>query len=138
MKFCDNHWSRLRESIEKYGLTGLIAENGEQLAESIMRGSRGENTVVDFDPLMGAHNMLLQLSTNFVGSSILLSPEHKCPACELEKYNWCEGAAWQARLEAERRGLVPDDRSDLPPEALTRTDARLSAPLPTVEGEDDV
>ena len=121
MRFCEEHWRILRESVEKYGLDQLVANSGEEVAGHLIRDSEGEATAVDFEPLMGAHNMLLRISSNYVGAQIMFQKpdgSHRCPVCELMAYNWAEGAAWQARLEAERRGLVPADRSDLDPSVL--------------------
>lgn len=124
MRFCEEHWGILKESIEKYGLGRFVAKSGEEVMGHLKREIEGEATVIDFEPLMGAHNMLMSVASSYVGRRLFLqAPDgsHRCPVCELISYNWAEGAAWQARLEAEGRGLVPSDRSDLDPSVLERS-----------------
>lgn len=61
MRFCQDHWDRLRRAIEDRGLSDLIAPDGRvamrQLADQLERAGRGEEpeTPVNYDPLMAAH-----------------------------------------------------------------------------------
>lgn len=121
MKMCQLHWEMLKSSVEKYGLGHFIANDGKEATEHLTRELEGENTVVDFEPLLGSHNQLLSIAIQFTGGQVMALDDegnHKCPVCELKKYNWAEGMAWQARIEAERRGLVPVDHSDIDPSVL--------------------
>jgi hypothetical protein len=57
VRFCDRHWTRLREEVEaQEGLSDLIAPDGEtaalQLAAAV---ESGEETAATFDPLMWSH-----------------------------------------------------------------------------------
>lgn len=55
MKWCSDHWDRLRGAIKDRGLGHLIAPDGEtavaQLADEL---ERGEHTATNYDPLMDA------------------------------------------------------------------------------------
>lgn len=56
MQFCEDHWSRLREAIEKRGMTDLVAVGGRRAAARTQRElEQGEVTLATFDPLMSAH-----------------------------------------------------------------------------------
>lgn len=56
MRFCDDHWGRLRAAIEGRGLGHLIAQGGERAALNFSRElAAGKQTIATFDPLMGAH-----------------------------------------------------------------------------------
>lgn len=75
MRFCQDHWDRLRAAIDERGLSHLIASDGrlaiEQLADQLQRAQEGEEPVspVNYDPLMAAHwsivnNVMAQLGPN--------------------------------------------------------------------------
>jgi hypothetical protein len=55
VKFCQDHWDRLRRAIDQRGLSPLIHQGGEAIAEAQMRELQGIDTAGDFDPLMSAH-----------------------------------------------------------------------------------
>jgi hypothetical protein len=75
VRFCEDHWERLRVAIEDRGLAHLIAPDGavaaEQMADQLKRAAAGEEpgTAVNYDPLMAAHwaianNVMTQLGSN--------------------------------------------------------------------------
>jgi hypothetical protein len=67
MRFCDDHWSRLREKVDAAGLSEFIAKDGvdaarrqqqqfDEVAAALNAGeSESPVTAETFDPLMGAH-----------------------------------------------------------------------------------
>lgn len=56
MKFCQDHWDRLRAAIEERGLGHLVAADGETAAaQQVAEIERGSQDVTTFDPLMSAH-----------------------------------------------------------------------------------
>lgn len=59
MKFCEDHWSRLRAALDQRGLTPFIAKDGTtaviQLQKSLAHGGGGGDAKDTFDPLMAAH-----------------------------------------------------------------------------------
>lgn len=109
MRFCDKHWTEMKEEIDHRGLSQFIAEDGKQVVDHLMREAQGEATVADFEPLMGCHNIIWNAAMQIIGLSLMHPKEdgsHKCPVCELRDYNWIEMAGMSAFAEAERRGLV--------------------------------
>jgi hypothetical protein len=109
MQFCDKHWQNLRASVSKYGLDHLIAPDGKAAAEMMARQLEGTDTPIDFDPLMAAHNQLLDVAVNFVGLKVM---GDTCPVCELERYEWTDGAAYQSMLYAQKNGLMLEEATD--------------------------
>lgn len=61
MRFCQDHWDRLRAAIDERGLSHLIAPDGKtammQMADQLKRAEAGDepHTPVNYDPLMSAH-----------------------------------------------------------------------------------
>ncbi len=56
MRFCDDHWDRLRAAVEERGMGDLIADDPDRVVTSIARElEQGEPTLATFDPLMHAH-----------------------------------------------------------------------------------
>lgn len=56
MAWCMDHWTRLREAIDKRGLTSLISESGEEAAKKMVSEiNEGEQTIDNFDPLLSAY-----------------------------------------------------------------------------------
>jgi hypothetical protein len=56
MRFCQDHWDRLREAIDARGLTDLVATSGAlAAAQQAAQAERGAADVTTFDPLMSAH-----------------------------------------------------------------------------------
>lgn len=104
MKMCDEHWAHLREAVSKLKLDHLISPDGMAAAQMMKRQLEGNDTAIDFDPLMSANGQLMTLAVNFVGMKMMTGD--LCPACELAAYDWTEGAAYQSRLFAEKNGLL--------------------------------
>ena len=75
MQFCDHHWQMLREEIRKRGLYDLVASSGQEVALRMTQGG--------FDPLMGAHNVILSALARVAGPGILMI--EGCPVCEGNK-----------------------------------------------------
>jgi hypothetical protein len=86
MKYCQPHWDQLRRAIESRGMAHLIAKSGEQAAMRIEEELIGQATKHTFDPLMAAHNMVLERATRYFGLSLFVPNEdgsEKCPVCLL-------------------------------------------------------
>lgn len=96
MKFCEPHWGRLREAIDKRGLSALVAEGGEAAAKNLAAEIAEGPTIDNFDPLMSAHNAIwgnAMSALKAIGANPLMilaaNPEHpewECPICCM---NWC-------------------------------------------------
>ena len=97
MKFCQDHWTKLRAAIIARGLGDLISSDGPQLIARTLEELQGEDaSLKTFDPLMAAHNLIVGNSTQAlqrIGVSPLLlfkvdddHPNGWCPICFL---NFC-------------------------------------------------
>lgn len=86
MKFCADHWSRLRKAIDDRGLSALVAETGEQAVKNLASELEGGAGVDNFDPLMGAHNAIMGNALSVAGLAIFATKDDGsewCPLCFL-------------------------------------------------------
>ena len=94
MKFCQDHWDRLRKAIEDRGLSDLIAPDGAtaaaQLADQIESGGM---TPVNYDPLMAAHWAIVSnvgaLADGLVLTLMMPNEDgsDRCPLCYANTHN---------------------------------------------------
>ena len=100
MKFCQDHWSALKQAIEDKGMFYLVAKSDEDAVNNLRKDLKGEFAM--FDPLMSSHNMIVSNAMAFGGLKILSMDEsgnHYCPLCEVKKHigaemdkEWIENA----------------------------------------------
>lgn len=124
MKFCQPHWDALRAAIESRGLGHLVAANGRDVFARMVAELEGRSDVDDFDPLMGAHNLII--SKVMQGGGLYLMTGDYCPVCEFCKHvppppaghryptneaYMIDGPADAMLEEARRLGLFPALRS---------------------------
>lgn len=92
MKFCQDHWDRLRAALTDRGLDGLIAKGGVRAARNLKSEIEDGPSITNFDPLMGAHNTILNnaLSNMPRGAALAMMTapddapvEQRCPLCVL-------------------------------------------------------
>lgn len=119
MKFCQTHWDMLRASVESRGMGHLVAANGRDALARTVADLEGRAEPDDFDPLMGAHNVILSRALDAVGLGLMFGD--LCPVCEVlpnwppipeghryatnESY-WIDGPVDAMREIAQQRGLV--------------------------------
>jgi len=88
MKFCQPHWDQLREELKKQGLYFMVSKSGEEVVNRFVK--EGDGQAVAPDPLMEAHNMILQRGLQFLPHIIGSNPDdtegHYCALCEANKY----------------------------------------------------
>lgn len=88
MKFCQSHWDKLRDAIKSKNMFHLVSNSGEELATRMKKQSAGQAVVPD--PLMEAHNMILERSISLMPHIIGINEEaedkHFCPLCEALKH----------------------------------------------------
>ena len=124
MKFCQDHWDRLRAAIDERGLSDLVAKGGERAVINLKSELEDGPSIVNFDPLMGAHWAIVNNAMNVLGLAVMAPAENgdgQCPlcllnawhedvcadpACTLPKVNgydgWIDRAADDMRAEADR------------------------------------
>lgn len=96
MKFCADHWTRLREKIDAAGLGSLVSEGGEAAARTMVRAATEGPSVDAFDPLMDAHMAIVANAVKLAGPMILADNDDgtpRCPVCFLDYAHrvGCEG-----------------------------------------------
>lgn len=96
MKFCQNHWDKLRAAIKARGLIEFVALDGKEAATQMIGELKGEaKTRKNFDPLMASHWAIANNAMDAAGrmgvnplGMLMHDPEHperECPICFL---NW--------------------------------------------------
>ena len=127
MKFCQQHWDKLKAAIEARGLSSLVAVDGVDAHKRITSELKGEGSEkTTFEPLMGAHNAILSnVLSSPVGISVMYDNEDgtaRCPLCFItseHKANcavvdckdddfedWIDIAADEQLARAKKLGLV--------------------------------
>lgn len=72
---CKEHWSELRERIAERGLNSFVATSGEEAARRMVEGG--------FDPLMGAHNRILENCLRIGGLGVMFASDGGQDVCML-------------------------------------------------------
>lgn len=67
MKFCQDHWDRLRAMIADRGLDGLVARGGEEALRRTMDEIQAGRSPDNFDPLMSAHWAIVNNASEYIG-----------------------------------------------------------------------
>lgn len=83
MKICQPHWESLKAAIHSRGLDHLIAVNDRDAHARTVAELKGTAEADDFDPLMGAHNMIVGKCTELLGIGLFMGDF--CPLCEILK-----------------------------------------------------
>lgn len=77
---CQDHWDRLKAKVEAAGLSALNSTTGEDaMARMTDQITTGDETIDNFDPLMGAHNSILANMIDQFGAAVILYDG--CPLC---------------------------------------------------------
>lgn len=70
MKFCGQHWERLRGAIAARGLEALVSVGGHSAMEKLVDELQTKATTLDnFDPLMSAHWAIVGNATRILGNN---------------------------------------------------------------------
>lgn len=110
MKFCQNHRDMLRQEIADQGLAGWVAPDGETaIAQLVDNIQRGEDTPVNYDPLMACHNMILERSLRMAGLMVM-TEDFGCPVCFFNTHRTPDGRCdcGQPECKAQEPGSIPD------------------------------
>lgn len=127
MRMCQRHWDALRAAIDARGLGRFVAANGRDATARMKAELEGTAEPDDFEPLLGAHNLILARALESLGLYVMRPAEaggaEPCPACDLiaayppppeghryptNELFFIDGPADAALDEARRRGLVED------------------------------
>jgi hypothetical protein len=106
MNICQPHWDRLKLAITSRGLADFIAKDGKEAVRQAVTQIEDPTTLTleNFDPLMGANNLIFSAAMQRVGLALLApDPETGRPPCPICKcagpkfdQSWIDGAADQA------------------------------------------
>lgn len=112
MKFCQQHWDRLRAVVKEKGMEPLIAKSAEAAMERMQEEAAGTQTPATFDPLMSCHWMIANNALQ-AGGLYLMTGDF-CPLCELVKNTkigmdeqWIESATEAALAYCREHKLLP-------------------------------
>lgn len=127
MKFCQDHWDKLKAEIVLLGMEQLIASSGEELMDRIRVQAEGAEggEKRGFDPLMDAHTNIISNALTVGGMDLMIAlqtpPNPECPLCFLQQHHeqgckikgcgftydaWIGHAAKDALSHAKELGLV--------------------------------
>lgn len=97
MRFCQDHWDRLRAAIEERGLAHLIAPDGDTAAAMVASELERGQQPTNYDPLMAAHwaiaSNVMDLISNAGGNPLYLMGGPDAPEDPVRGY----GAEYQGR-----------------------------------------
>lgn len=100
IRFCATHWEALRAAIRARELWHLVSNSGEEVARRVTEHQANPSELNSFDPLMGAHNMIVGVAMN-VGA-VQPSATEVCPVCALAGFNWIDEAANGVKAHVDR------------------------------------
>lgn len=94
MNMCQGCWDKLREAIDKRGLSSLVSDSGEKAAEIIARAANGEPESIDnFDPLLNAWGSIcsngMEAIQRIGGNPMIIMAPPGAPVDELGDWPRC-------------------------------------------------
>ena len=108
---CQPHWDMLRQEIADQGLRAWVAPDGETAVAQLVDGlKRGEDTPVNYDPLMSCNWMLIDRAMQSIGLMVM-HQEFGCPICYLNEHIRGEDGSCKcghAECPNKEPGSVPD------------------------------
>jgi hypothetical protein len=130
IKMCMDHWNELKTAIKAAGMWDMVASDGSEAVNKFVE-SVDKPTIENFDPLITAHNLILQQALRVCGGAILESDDGgTCPLCaaadEVHKMlpaNWISGAIGDCIARGEM--LKPTEEGKMP---WIEIDQRLKEP----------
>lgn len=126
MKFCQPHWTALREMVIAKGMGELISKDGAAAAERMVEELEGTATNATYDPLMAAYWSIMGMALEKGGLYLMYSKpgdgadaeSHYCPLCEVEEQGmkqesksgaavcWMEGCTDSILMFCREQGLL--------------------------------
>lgn len=116
MKYCQSHWNRLRQAIEQHGMEKLVARDGQAAAARLVKEIEGRADLLNFDPLMAAHNEITRRFLEPLGADgLYVFMGDYCPLCELVRLNpqkpqldanWINGCTKELQDFCLKEGLI--------------------------------
>lgn len=116
MQLCTAHLNKLYQSLEEHGLGHLGSKTPEGRVRALLTEWEGRGAENDFDPFVGAHNMIWKKGLELFGERILDmdGPRdydgHHCPICTaVGAYDaaWIDIPVETMLAIAREKGIVP-------------------------------
>jgi len=77
---CKEHWVALHDELVRGGLESYMTDDGEKALNRLKDSNeRGKLTLANFEPMMVAHNLILQNAVNNFGIAVIA--QEGCPLC---------------------------------------------------------
>jgi hypothetical protein len=115
MRICQEHWDKCRDAVERHGMSGLVAKNGEEALDNIEAELKGAEP--PFDPLMSMNWFFMNQALANGGLYLMSLDENGkpyCPLCEFAKHvpaltpeEWIEETAVSQAKFCREQGLLP-------------------------------
>ena len=88
MKFCMPHWNKLRESVEKHGLSQFVSQDVATAAQQFAQETTNGNAETGgaYDPLIRATSMIYLKALEWGGQYMVTAEPEPCPVCEAVKH----------------------------------------------------
>lgn len=110
MRFCQDHWNKLKDAVKCQGMWGMVATSGEEACDRTVSQIEDGPQPGNFDPLMEIHWMIAGRVIEQNGAYLLTGDY--CPMCEAGKHcdecraiveTWPESAAKHVKAEYDKR-----------------------------------
>ena len=86
MQMCEEHWVAMREGCVEAGLESYMTGDGDKAIARLKDAyERGKLTLANFEPVLVAHNMIVQNAINNYGLAVM--EQEGCPLCWMTKYH---------------------------------------------------
>lgn len=117
MKFCQSHWTQMKDSIKDAGLYHLVGKSGADAIKTLKADLTGTATNETFDPLLALHNEILaRFMEPLKDGGMYLFTGDYCPLCELDRLNpgrnladnWVKYGTADLKRYCEEKGLAGD------------------------------
>lgn len=118
MRFCIEHWARLRAAIHEKGMSQLVASSGAEAVARLRAELEGTADDSTYDPLMSAHNAITARALQQGGLYLMMKKDDGsdyCPLCEARDKGGADPAEWidsctdSIRRYCEERGILRGD-----------------------------
>jgi hypothetical protein len=125
MKFCQDHWGKLKAEITSLGMGHLIAGSSQEMGAKLEAQADPGAQQRAFDPLMSAFMAITSNALDHGGMALMMAlqtpPNPECPLCFLQQHHeqgckiegckftyevWIQYAAKDACEHAKGLGLV--------------------------------
>ncbi len=84
MRFCQDHWDKLKDAVDARGLSAFVADDGSAVIDRVVAESESGPSKTTFEPLMAAHMAIVSNVLRIAGLEAMANNEDgtdRCPLC---------------------------------------------------------